>query len=227
MTHRLDEPGAPLLCASGAPGLVVTDVDSTLICQEVIEELAEAAGTRERVAEITSRAMNGELDFAESLRERVATLAGVPESVFGDVLSAITPTKGARELIDAVHRAGGKFGVGLVPRGPPRAHGCDRRRGERYPHDARGRGRYRVLCEARGARAGVGPAQRSGSVPGDRSPRPRLGGNARVRACPSGDSCARPTRRARRGHTRGSARGRSLHRSGRRPRQYPTRPECR
>ena len=108
MTHRLDEPGAPLLCASGAPGLVVTDVDSTLIRQEVIEELAEAAGTRARVAEITSRAMNGELDFAQSLRERVATLAGVPESVFGDVLSAITPTKGARELI---HRAGGKFGI--------------------------------------------------------------------------------------------------------------------
>ena len=46
MIHRLDEPGAPLLFASGAPGLVVTDVDSTLICQEVIEELAEAAGTR-------------------------------------------------------------------------------------------------------------------------------------------------------------------------------------
>ena len=77
MLH-LDEPGAPQLCVSGAPGLVVTDVDSTLISQEVIEELAEAAGTRERVAEITSRAMNGELDFAQSLRERVATLAGVP-----------------------------------------------------------------------------------------------------------------------------------------------------
>ena len=52
MTHRLDEPGAPLLCASGVPGLVVTDVDSTPISQEVIEELADAAGTRERVAEI-------------------------------------------------------------------------------------------------------------------------------------------------------------------------------
>ena len=111
MTHRLDEPGAPLLFTSGAPGLVVTDVDSTLITQEVIEELAGAAGTRQRVAEITSRAMNGELDFAESLRERVATLVGVPDSVFGDVLSTITPTKGARELIDAVHRAGGKFGI--------------------------------------------------------------------------------------------------------------------
>ena len=111
MTLHLDEPGAPLLFPSGAPGLVVTDVDSTLICQEVIEELAEAAGTREQVAEITSRAMNGELDFAQSLRERVATLAGVPESVFGDVLTSITPTKGARELIEAVHRCGGKFGI--------------------------------------------------------------------------------------------------------------------
>ena len=110
-THRLDEPGAPLLFASGAPGLVVTDVDSTLISQEVIEELAEAAGTRQRVAEITSRAMNGELDFAESLRERVATLAGVSASVFADVLASITPTPGARELIDAVHAAGGRFGV--------------------------------------------------------------------------------------------------------------------
>ena len=55
MMLHLDEPGAPQLCVSGAPGLVVTDVDSTLISQEVIEELAEAAGTRERVAEITSQ----------------------------------------------------------------------------------------------------------------------------------------------------------------------------
>ena len=109
MTLHLDEPGAPLLFPSEAPGLVVTDVDSTLISQEVIEELAEAAGTREQVAEITS--MNGELDFAQSLRERVATLAGVPESVFGDVLTSITPTEGARELIEAVHRCGGKFGI--------------------------------------------------------------------------------------------------------------------
>lgn len=111
MMLHLDEPGAALLCVSGAPGLVVTDVDSTLISQEVIEELAEAAGTREQVAEITSRAMNGELDFAQSLRERVATLAGVPESVCGDVLTSITPTKGARELIEATHQAGGHFGV--------------------------------------------------------------------------------------------------------------------
>ena len=111
VTRLLDEPGVPLLSRSGAPGLVVTDVDSTLITQEVIEELADAAGTRERVAEITARAMNGELDFAQSLRKRVATLAGVPTTVFTQVLAQITPTPGARELINAVHGAGGKFGV--------------------------------------------------------------------------------------------------------------------
>lgn len=93
------------------PCLVVTDVDSTLITQEVIEELAGAAGTRERVAAVTARAMNGEIDFEESLRERVATLAGVPDTVFADVLSRIRPTPGAQVLIDAVHRAGGAFGV--------------------------------------------------------------------------------------------------------------------
>ena len=60
------------------PGLLVMDVDSTLIEQEVIELIAERAGTRELVAEVTARAMRGELDFAASLRERVATLAGVP-----------------------------------------------------------------------------------------------------------------------------------------------------
>ncbi len=69
-THRLDEPGAPLLCASGAPGLVVTDVDSTLISQEVIEELAEAAGTRQRVAEITSRAVTRRNQARHSSRAR-------------------------------------------------------------------------------------------------------------------------------------------------------------
>ncbi|TPX00167.1 phosphoserine phosphatase SerB, partial [Schumannella luteola] len=65
--------------------LVVLDVDSTLIEDEVIELLADAAGSGEAVAEVTFRAMNGELDFAESLRERVATLAGLPESVFAEV----------------------------------------------------------------------------------------------------------------------------------------------
>lgn len=110
-THLIDRPGAPRIFREAAPGLVVTDIDSTLISQEVIEELAQAAGTRAQVAAITARAMNGELDFAQSLRERVATLAGVDRSVFFEVLASITPTRGAKELIDAVHRVGGRFGV--------------------------------------------------------------------------------------------------------------------
>jgi phosphoserine phosphatase len=91
--------------------LVVLDVDSTLIEDEVIELLADAAGSREAVAEITFRAMNGELDFAESLRERVATLAGLPESVFTEVGARVTVTRGVPEMIAAVHAAGGQVAV--------------------------------------------------------------------------------------------------------------------
>ena len=87
--------------------LVVCDVDSTLINDEVIELLADVAGVRGVVADITERAMRGELDFAASLRERVATLAGLTEGVFAQVLERITPTPGATELIAAVHEAGG------------------------------------------------------------------------------------------------------------------------
>ena len=96
---------------SPPPRLIVTDVDSTLIAQEVIEELAHFAGTRQQVADITARAMNGEIDFAESLRLRVSTLAGVPATVFDEVLHSITPTPGVCDLIDAVHAHGGFFGV--------------------------------------------------------------------------------------------------------------------
>jgi phosphoserine phosphatase len=91
--------------------LVVFDVDSTLIQDEVIELLADVAGRREQVAAITERAMAGELDFAESLIERVSTLAGLPESVFADVLSRIRITDGAKQLIDAIHAAGGRVGA--------------------------------------------------------------------------------------------------------------------
>jgi phosphoserine phosphatase len=91
--------------------LVVFDVDSTLIEDEVIELLADVAGKRSEVAAVTERAMAGELDFAESLIERVKTLAGLPESVFADVQKRITITTGAKRLIDAVHAAGGKVGA--------------------------------------------------------------------------------------------------------------------
>jgi phosphoserine phosphatase len=91
--------------------LVVFDVDSTLIQDEVIELLADVAGKRAEVAEVTERAMRGELDFAQSLIERVNTLAGLPETVFEDVYHRITPTLGLQETIDAIQAAGGLVGA--------------------------------------------------------------------------------------------------------------------
>jgi len=87
--------------------LVVLDVDSTLIEDEVIELIADRAGTRELVAEVTARAMRGELDFAASLRERVATLRGVPLDALDAVRAAVRVTRGVPELVAGVHAAGG------------------------------------------------------------------------------------------------------------------------
>ncbi|WP_062466229.1 phosphoserine phosphatase SerB [Demequina maris] len=95
--------------------LCVLDVDSTLITAEVIELIAARAGTRELVAEITERAMRGELDFSASLKERVATLAGVPDTVFADVLAEVELTPGAAELIAGLKTAG--WEVALVSGG--------------------------------------------------------------------------------------------------------------
>lgn len=100
-----------MIVATAPRFLVVLDADSTLIQDEVIELLADAAGVRERVAEVTDRAMRGELDFAESLRERVLTLAGLPESVFADVGRRIRPTDGVHELIAGIHAGNGVVGV--------------------------------------------------------------------------------------------------------------------
>ena len=87
--------------------LVVFDVDSTLINDEAIELLAERAGKRQEVAEVTERAMRGELDFEASLRQRVLTLKGLDESVLEEVSQELSPTKGAAELIAAIHQRGG------------------------------------------------------------------------------------------------------------------------
>jgi phosphoserine phosphatase len=87
---------------------VVFDVDSTLIEDEAIELLAERAGKRQEVAAITERAMRGELDFVASLIERVSVLAGLPESVLDEVSRELRPTKGAAELVAAIHARGGK-----------------------------------------------------------------------------------------------------------------------
>ncbi|MEK9535595.1 MAG: phosphoserine phosphatase SerB [Aquiluna sp.] len=88
--------------------LVVFDVDSTLINEEAIELLAEHSGNRERVAEITERSMRGEIDFTTSLVERVATLKGLPVSVLEETSKSLTPTVGAKALIDEIHARGGK-----------------------------------------------------------------------------------------------------------------------
>jgi phosphoserine phosphatase len=91
--------------------LVVFDVDSTLIQDEVIELLADAAGRRKEVAEVTERAMAGELDFAESLIQRVATLEGLSAGVFAEVQSRITITNGVPETIKKIQASGGKVGA--------------------------------------------------------------------------------------------------------------------
>ena len=87
--------------------IVVCDVDSTLINDEVIDLLADAAGSGNEVAALTKRAMRGEIDFAEALAQRVATLRGTSVKVLDDVLGAVTLTNGARQLVHAVHEAGG------------------------------------------------------------------------------------------------------------------------
>jgi phosphoserine phosphatase len=91
--------------------LVVLDVDSTLIENEVIELLAEQAGSLTEVSAITFRAMNGELDFEESLRSRVATLRGLPDSVFATVGAQVTVTEGVPQMISGIQYAGGRVGV--------------------------------------------------------------------------------------------------------------------
>lgn len=94
-----------------AKKLIVLDVDSTLIQQEVIELLAAHAGVEDQVKEITGRAMRGEIDFAESLTARVALLSGLPESVINDVRNQIELTPGARTLIETLHKLGHSVAV--------------------------------------------------------------------------------------------------------------------
>ncbi len=89
-----------------AKHLVVMDADSTLLQDEVIDLLADACGCAEEVSKITDAAMAGEIDFAESLRRRVALLAGLPETVIDDVRAKLRLTPGARTLLRTLHRLG-------------------------------------------------------------------------------------------------------------------------
>lgn len=96
-------------------GLLVMDVDSTLVQEEVIDLLGEEAGVGEKVAQITERAMRGELDFKEALAERVSLLEGLPETILDKVYAKIHFTQGAKDLVSQLHARGYK--VGLVSGG--------------------------------------------------------------------------------------------------------------
>ncbi len=97
--------------ATSAAGLIMLDVDSTFTTTEAVDLLAEYAGAGDRVAAITERAMRGELDFEESLRERVALLAGLPISVMDEVGPRMTLSPGAEDLVAAAHAVGTLIGV--------------------------------------------------------------------------------------------------------------------
>ncbi|HFI0119784.1 TPA: phosphoserine phosphatase SerB [Streptococcus suis] len=92
-------------------GLLVMDVDSTLILEEGIDLLGEEAGVGEEVAAITERAMRGELDFEEALRERVALLKGLPVTVFDRIMEKIHFTPGAADLVVELKNRGYKVAV--------------------------------------------------------------------------------------------------------------------
>ncbi|HEX7659962.1 MAG TPA: phosphoserine phosphatase SerB [Pseudonocardiaceae bacterium] len=94
-----------------AKRLIVFDVDSTLVQGEVIEMLADRVGRADEVREITEAAMRGELDFAGSLRRRVAVLSGLPESVLDEVAADLKLTPGARTTIRTLKRLGYHCGV--------------------------------------------------------------------------------------------------------------------
>jgi phosphoserine phosphatase len=91
--------------------LIVMDVDSTLIQGEVIELLAAHSGHRDEVARVTERAMRGELDFEESLRERVALLEGIPVSALDEVYDELVLAPGARTLVRILRLLGYRFAL--------------------------------------------------------------------------------------------------------------------
>ena len=97
--------------SSVSRGLICLDCDSTLITGEVIEMLAAHAGKEAEVAEVTDRAMRGELDFEESLRERVAVLKGLDESVIATVSQAIELTPGVKDALATLKTQGYRVAV--------------------------------------------------------------------------------------------------------------------
>jgi len=100
---------------SQVKGLCVMDVDGTLILEEVIDLLGREAGCEEEIAQLTSRAMRGEVDFESSLRDRVSLLEGLPISVFEKVFNSIHLSPNAQEFISILQK--NDILVGLVSGG--------------------------------------------------------------------------------------------------------------
>ena len=96
-------------------GLCVMDVDGTLILEEVIDLLGREAGCEEEIAQLTSQAMRGEIEFETSLRKRVALLKGLPDSVFDTVFNSIHLSPNAQKFISILQKNG--IQVGLVSGG--------------------------------------------------------------------------------------------------------------
>lgn len=116
--------------------LLVADMESTIIAEEMLDELAAHLGIADQVAPITARAMNGELDFAEALRARVGLLAGQPASLLGEMATHATLNPGARTLVQTLRAQGavtalvsGGFACFAEPVGA--ACGFDRRQANR------------------------------------------------------------------------------------------------
>ena len=111
ITNRIDLAVEPSSRAREAKRLVLLDMDSTLIEQEVIDLIAKHAGKLDQVSQITASAMAGELDFKQALSARVSLLAGIDQSVIELVRKEITLTNGAKKLIETLHKQGHNVGV--------------------------------------------------------------------------------------------------------------------
>ncbi|HEY5209687.1 MAG TPA: phosphoserine phosphatase SerB [Stellaceae bacterium] len=94
--------------ANRRKSLLVADMESTVIHNEMLDEMADLIGVRDRVAEITRRGMNGELDFAASLRQRVALFKGRPTTLLSEAADRIRFTAGARTLVRTMRRHGAR-----------------------------------------------------------------------------------------------------------------------
>jgi phosphoserine phosphatase len=105
--------GAPIDCIAQPvllrrKRLLIADMESTIIQQEMLDEIADLKGIKPQIADITARAMNGEIDFVGALNERVALLAGLPESEIDALMKRITFMPGARELVRTMRANGAR-----------------------------------------------------------------------------------------------------------------------